>query len=270
MSRQAPALFPSQATLILCLLVILFPISGSNAQLQYGYEVGDVYSFTDSIIETFEANSTHLYEEISHSFQVHIQDIAENASYNSIVITVKVLNLSAGLVDYIQSVIMEGCTFIVASPYVYFTHTQWDLHVIDFLDSAENYQQATQMTGSVEHNQNERYFHWNLSKFISASVSPYDTDEDGQMDAYTVISMYSARFTEEGVIEERVFFTENRFTNGALYHRNRHITLDANLSMPGSPLTLIVIGLVVVTMVMLIVLTLFLYRRPPVMPQTRT
>lgn len=270
MSRQAPAFFPSLASLTLCLLVILFPMSGSNAQLQYGYQVGDIYSFTDTIIETFDANSTHLYEEISHTFQVHIQEITENVSYNSIVITAKVLNLSAGLEDYVRSVIMEGYTFIVASPYVYFTHTQWGIHVIDFLDSAENYQQATQMSGSVEYNQNERHFHWNMSKFISATISPFDTDEDGQMDAYTIISKYSAKFTEEGVVEERVFVTKNLFSNGAVYDRNRHITLDTSLPLPSLPLTPLIIGVVVATTMILIVLTIFLYRRPPVMPQTRT
>jgi len=261
MSRQVPALLPTLCTLTFFLLIFLFPITGCDAQLQFGYQIGDVYSFTDSIIESFEANQTHLYEETTHSFQIHIQNIVENASYNSIVISAKLLNLSAGLADYVQSVTMEGYTFIVASPYVYFTHTNWNLHVIDFLDSADIYQQATQMAGTIDYNLNERYFHWNMSKLVPSSISLFDTDEDGVMDSYTILSMYTAIFTVEGVIHFREFITENWFTNGAMYRRSHCISLDPDFQMPVTPLTSLLIGIVVMVMVILIGFTVFLYRR---------
>lgn len=263
MSRHLPSLLSSLAAILFSSLIILSPIAGSQTQLHFGYQIGDEYLFVDTITETFDANETHLLVQTIQSFHVHIQAILDNTSHESIVITTRLQNLSAGLDGYIQVVNMQGYTPIVASPYSYFTHTQWELHVTDFLESADNYRAATQMTGTVDHDQNARYFHWNLSTFITSTISPYDTDGDGQMDAYTVVSKYSATFTEEGVLLIREFITQNYFTNGAVYQRIRRITQDTGADSPTSPIIPIVIGFVIATTIGLVALTVFWYRRSP-------
>jgi hypothetical protein len=263
MSRHLPALLSSLAAILFSFLMLLSPICGCQAQFYYGYQVGDEYLFTDTITETFDANETHLLDQTIQSFHIRIQAILDNTSHESIVITTRLQNLSAGLEDYIQVVNMQGYTPIVASPFIYFTHTQWDLHIIDFLESADNYRAATQMTGTVEHDQNARFFQWNLSTFITSTISPYDTDGDGQMDAYIVVSKYYATFSEEGVLLVREFTTQNWFTNGAVYQRIRRVTLDTGVYSPTSPIIPIVIGIVIATTIGLVAVTVFWYRRSP-------
>ncbi|MFX0170204.1 MAG: hypothetical protein ACFE89_12760 [Candidatus Hodarchaeota archaeon] len=269
MFHQKPSLLPSLLYTGLCVLFVFGPVSGSEIQSQYGYQTGEIYSFTDSVTETFDMNDTYLLEQAMHSFQIQIQTVEENVANYTILITVQILNLSAGLEDYLRVTDMEGHTPIVASPFIYFTHTQWDLHVIDFLDSAEDYMAATQMSGSVNYDLETRYFTWNLSKYISTLISPYDIDDDEDPDAYTSISRYSATFTEKGVLQSREFITEFRFTNGARYCRARRISLDTPLSVPQPIIFLIIIGVLIVSTLLLVALTIFWTYRQLTTPTTR-
>ncbi len=233
-------------------------------QLLYGYSVGDTYSFTDSIIETLDFNQTHLYEESTHRIMLRITAIDENIDGFNIRLTTEITDLSAGLVDINHTVVMEGHTSIVSAPQVYFTHTHWSIHSHEFIQDANNYQAATQLSGTVGENTALHLFYWNLSRTINETFSPYDMDQDGSMDAYTSISGYSARFNDQGVLLLREFITEFLFDNGARYYRLRQIYLS-----PDSPSTLpiltletgLILGIIVIVTVSLSIITLYWYRR---------
>ncbi len=239
-------------------------VEGSEMQATFGYSVGDSYTFTDSIIETTKVNQTNLREDISHQFGIRITAIDEAVGGYTIRLTTEILNLSAGLTHLNHSNVMEGHTSIVSGPRVYFTHTLWSVHSFEFISDADDYQSATQMSGTVEENADLHLYYWNLSREISETISIYDMNQDGQTDAYTSISGYLAHFSEQGVLLRREFITEFRFANGANYYRLRQISLTTG-PLPPSPIltpeTGVILGVIVTVTLSLSILTLYWYRR---------
>lgn len=237
---------------------------GREMQSNYGYAIGESFTFTDSLIEIFDINQTHLREEITHTIKIQILAIDIDMDNYTLRITATIANLSAGLSAYMQSIFIEGYTPIVTGPRSYFTHTNWDAHITDFTDSANDYIAATQMSGISTYDLDIRHFYWNLTKTVDASISPYDVDQDGEMDAYDVISKYSAQFDERGVLELREYITEFRFHSGAQYIRHRHVSLVTAPSLIApilTPVLIIFVTVIVVATGFLCTITVFWFRR---------
>ena len=237
-------------------------VQGCEMQLDYGYNVGDTFHFKDQTITIVSMNQTHLVEETTTEFKVQITAIDENIDGYTIRVTAEILSLSGGLNFLNSASVMEGHTAIVSGPQVLFTHVDWGIHSHEFIIDANNYQASTQMTGSFEEHQSLHLFHWNFSRYVNATQSPYDINFDGHYDGYNVISGYLAHFNEEGVLLLREFITEFRFDNGANYYRVRQISQI--ISSP-PPLfifeTGIILGVVIIAISILTLITFFWFRR---------
>lgn len=231
----------------------------------YGYGFGDHFQFADNTTETLDLQTDYLREEVVHTIGVWIEAVDEDVDYYSIRITARITNLSAGLDTYNTTCYMEGYSPIVAGPRVYFTHTNWNLHYSDWIAAANQYQQDTQLTGSVSQDLENRYFNWNLTHYIDNSTSLLDIDLDGTFDAYDIVHSYTAQFNEDGVLLLRSFYDERTFDCGARYTRLRTITLE---SEPTTPHWLIdpyltTLLIIIITVVILIIAAFLLIRRYP-------
>ena len=238
--------------------------SGSEMQYYFGYSEGDSFTFRDSTSERLHINQTQLYKEVMHQFKTTIKAIDENIAGYRIRLTTEIMNLSLGIDSSNYTIFMEGHSSIVAAPRVLFTHTLWVVHSSEFLSDASDYQATTQMNGTVGEYPDFHLFYWNLSRYIDETVSPYDMDGDGNMDAYMSISGYLAQFNNQGVLLLREFITEFRFENGAHYYRLRQIVqiFDSPSTLPGISVELgFVVGLIVIVTIILSIITLYWFRR---------
>ncbi|MFX1566275.1 MAG: hypothetical protein ACFFCH_09810 [Promethearchaeota archaeon] len=241
-------------------------IQGHKMQASYGYAVGDEFTFKDLTRSSVDVNQTHIHGETEIQYHLQITAIDENTDGYTIRLITEILDINLGLLQFNNTVIMEGHTPIVSGPQVVFTHTTWSIHSIQFNEDAANYAENTQMSGTIEEDSLLHIYHWNLSRYIPANTSTYDMDLDGLMDSFTSIAEYTARFNDQGVLLLREFITDFRFDNGAHYYRIRQISLVTNTpSMTPSitPELGLVIGVIVIVTIGLVIVTLYWYRRVP-------
>lgn len=233
-------------------------------QLNYGYCAGETYTFTDRIIEALTYNQTQLYEETTHTIFLRIDSIQQEHANRIICINVSIANLANGLDSFYTREIMEGYTQIVSAPSVYFTHTIWTGHMIDFTNSFNDFCAATQMSGTMTMNIDMFSFSWNLTGSISQNISLYDVDQDGVNDPYNEISIYSANFNSRGVLLAKEFINEFYFPNESSYIRHRRVSLIIE-PFPLFALltneTILFVGFFSLVTLSLIIITVILYRR---------
>jgi hypothetical protein len=221
---------------IICFLALAFVLttqplftdhSFAARAYDYGYAVGDQFRYTDSLIETLTTSEYQLVEETHHTYELKIEAIREDTTNYYIRLTVHFANLSQGIENYTSTQLMEGFTHIVAGPRVYFTHTNWEIHHLDWEESIENFQFSTQMTQeAVQEDQDNHFYYWNFTKYVNSELSIYDINSDGQTDGYNIINSYTAHFTDQGALKLRKFFNDIQFENGARYTRLRQINLS--------------------------------------------
>lgn len=197
----------------------------ASAANGYGYSPGDRYRFSDVTTETLDTEQNQLLLESKQTFEVVIDAIDEDVANYRIRITTRVANLAAGPSYYSVVRYMEGDSPVVAGPEVYFTHTNWNLHLTDWELDANTWQQETQMYGSVFHDLDQRFFSWNLTRYVDSGLSQYDADGDGAFDSYDQVHCYAVQFDTRGVVELRSWYTQLVFACGALYMRVRAVTL---------------------------------------------
>jgi len=221
-------------------------IAGSS--YSYGYGPGDHYRFMETIRETLDTEQDHLVWESSSLVEVWIEKVEENVGAFAIKITARVARLSGdGLEGYSERTRIEGYTPVVAGPSSYFTHTDWAAHLEDWAQDAQNWQDATQMSGTVEQDLDRRYFHWDLSRQVDNATSTIDVDLDGQTDSYRATHQYTAQFDERGVVLLREWYDGMDFDCGAQYTRRRTITQIP--TTPISPLLPLVALLIAASLV---------------------
>lgn len=243
---------------------------GCETDQYYGYTAGDQFVFTDTLVRSLVLNETHFVEEEVHTYRIEITAVAENVENYTIRISALITNLSAGLDVIYETTVIEGYSPIWAGPSVYFTHTDWDSHVIDFHYAANDFIEYTQMSGYSYYDTEIRYFFWNFTKPIDAETSLYDLDEDGQNDPYDIVTTYSALFDQRGVLSNRDFFEEMRFENGNLYTRHRQIlrSLDPLPSPIPFQQFVLLLGLFIGSVVLLSIIAFIVYRRYTIIPST--
>ncbi len=246
-----------------CLLVAT-TIQGCEVQPNYGYSAGEAFTFTDTIIETLIYNQTPLYEETTHTILIRIESIQDEFANRIICINVSIANLADGLDSFYTKSTIEGYTPIVSGPSVYFTHTIWTGHMVDFSNSFNDFRAATQMSGIMMMNIDTFSFSWNLTGSIPQNISLYDIDQDGVNDPYDEISIYSAKFDSRGVLLVKDFINEFYFTNESYYIRHRQVSLNIGL-MPLFNLltneTMLFMGLFSLVTLSVTIITVIWYRR---------
>ncbi len=239
MVKKFKAIWRISCLLTLAFVLIAQPLiinhPNTARAYDYGYAIGDQFCYTDSLIETLTSSEHQLSEESHHQYEIKIEAIDEDTANYTIRLTVHFANLSQGIENYTTTQFMEGFTPIVAGPRVYFTHTNWNSHHIDWLMSIENFQFSTQMTGDWLEDENNHIYSWLFTKFVNSSLSIVDIDSDGQTDGYNITNMYTAHFTDQGVLVVRKFFNDIHYDNGARYTRLRQILLTFPLILPSFP-----------------------------------
>lgn len=187
----------------------------------YGYGVGDHYRFSDNLTETLDAPDENLLWQTRHDIDVRILSIVEHIGEYTIRITARVTNFTSGYTDYASEQFFEGYTPIVTSFWNYFTHTEWEMHLIDWNLDVEAFQTLTGYVGFREQDLDSRYFHWNFTQYVNDSLSIIDIDDDGSFDGYQSYSCYTAQFNAAGVVLLRRYYLAFRFDCNYRYSRLR-------------------------------------------------
>jgi hypothetical protein len=226
--------------LILCLLsFVLTPTELTTAAQQpppiYGYRVDDHYSFAESLTESLDGPDENLLWHTLHHLDVRIVAIRENVAGYFIRVTARVTNFTGGYDDYVREEHIEGYTPIVAGFQNYFTHTEWEIHLIDWNRDASRIQNLFGDVGYREQDLQNRYFHWNYTQYVNASLSIIDIDNDGFDDGYRQYNCYTAQFNSDGVVLVRRYELVFIFDCGFQYTRIR--LLEQTLPETSTPLT---------------------------------
>lgn len=230
----------------------------------YGYRVGDHYQFSDELTVTLDSPEGNLLWNVKQRIAVTILSIDENVGGFTIRIRADVANISGGADNYVSERFFEGYTPIVAGPSNYFTHNEWQIHLIDWNYWAQFWMDYFNYVGYREQDLDRRYFYWNYTQYISEYVSITDIDGDGSFDSYQAYNYFTAEFSPAGIALLRRINTAFHFENGYQYSRLRvveQILPETSSVSSNPPVMQILIAGIIVSCIVLFVTVIVTHRR---------